>query len=217
MLALLKYLDDTWEKTRQNLRIDLESIETSINTLWGKVFTDSGTISAGVIAGDSTKDSRYVSNQGTGHTPLWDQVNLTNGVKGRLPYTNLPSATKAGILVGRTSFGPGDLGEIELGLGLRIDGNVLSATAGGRAGRGQDGGERGPRGQKGDPGDPGAPGARGQRGPAGDPGTPGLRGATGAAADTSAFTSYVPVSDGAEPMTILSNGAGQVLLVAYTP
>lgn len=28
---------------------------------------------------------------------------------------------------------------------------------------------------------------------------------------------YVPVSDGAEPLVILSNGAGEVLLVPYTP
>jgi len=28
---------------------------------------------------------------------------------------------------------------------------------------------------------------------------------------------YVPVGDGAEPMTIMSNGAGEPLLVPYTP
>lgn len=38
-----------------------------------------------------------------------------------------------------------------------------------------------------------------------------------AAASGLATTSYVPVSTGAEPLVILSNGAGAVLLTPYTP
>lgn len=69
------------------------------------------------------------------------------------------------------------------------------------------------------PGPPGAPGRDG----VGIPGRPGEDGESGviflssASTSSGSSTSYVPVSTGAEPLEIMSNGAGSVLLVPFTP
>jgi hypothetical protein len=43
----------------------------------------------------STSATRYLSNTGTSNNPAWAQVDLTNGVTGNLPVTNLGSGTSA--------------------------------------------------------------------------------------------------------------------------
>lgn len=124
MITLLKILPEKWEKAKGFLRLDLEAIEAALNTRWSAVFGDSNLLQPGAVDGDYTVDSRYVSNQGTDHLPYWDQVDLSNGVKDRLPFSNLVAATVPSILVGRRSGSAGDFEEISLGSRL----SMLSTT-----------------------------------------------------------------------------------------
>lgn len=77
-------------------------------------------------------------------------------------------------------------------------------------------GRMGPPGQVGPPGPPGPMGPPGVRGLDGAPGPMGPPGPAGSGGSGSS-ASYVPVSTGAEPLVIVSNGAGSVLLTPYTP
>lgn len=187
MISLLKFLDGPWERVREYLRTDLEHIEAAFNQQKTATFDESNKLKPSAILGTSSADSRYVSNQGTNHSPLWDQVDLSNGVKKRLPFAHIVPATRPGILIGREGTIAGDLQEIVIGSGLQLTGRVLSASGG------SGGGLQGEDGEDGLPGPPGPAGSN----------------AFG--------TAYIPVSTGAEPLVFVSNGAGSPLLAPYTP
>lgn len=166
-ISLLKTLYGKWEDVREYLLTDLERIEAAFNQWKGTTFTEENILKTTTvpesIAGDSTADSRYISNQGLGHTVLWDQVNLGNGVQGDLPFANLVPATHPRVIIGRRSSSAGDFEELTLGGGLAIVGTTLMSTAP-------------PGGSEGEDGADGAPGARGAAGPAGANGVPGIPG-----------------------------------------
>lgn len=129
MITLLKLLDGDWKKAKGFLRLDLDAIQSALNTHWSAVFNINNEILAAAVPGDSTIDSVYVSNQGAGHTPLWDKVNLANGVQGRLAFAHLVEATQPGVLVGRRSASAGDFEQITPGTGVAIHGTSLDVTA----------------------------------------------------------------------------------------
>lgn len=99
---------------------------------------------------------------------------------------------------------------------LRVVPGASTNAGGGRPGLDGDDGIQGP---------PGVTGLMGPSGPMGPAGVPGLDGEDGwigppgpaGASGSGPGVSYVPVSTGAEPLVILSNGAGAVLLTPYTP
>lgn len=156
MISLLKFTSGKWEKARGYLRLDLEAIESAINRRWGATFGDSNLLQPGAIDGDATPATRYVANTGVDNLPTWDQVDLSNGVKSRLPYSHLVAATQAGIVIGRRSGSAGDFEELTTGPGISVQGLQLEAVpaelAGALAfGRGQEGedGAQGPPGSGG--------------------------------------------------------------------
>lgn len=186
-ISLMKFLEGKWEDVRQYLRDDLDHIETAINTWKAATFTETNILRSTTIRetipGDSLLDSRYISNQGASHSPMWEQVNLADGVQGDLPFANIVPATRAAILLGRGSSGIGDFEEITLGGGLSINGKVLRATVlQGPDGEDGNDGMPGPMGPAGPRGAAGLwwPGDAGDDGDAGMPGVAGVAGATGA-------------------------------------
>jgi hypothetical protein len=50
------------------------------------------------ILAKDTNATRYISNTGASNNPAWAQVDLTNGVTGRLPYANLAQGSALSVL-----------------------------------------------------------------------------------------------------------------------
>lgn len=133
MISLLKFVEGDWEYVRGYLKADLEHIQEAINQHWTDNFGGDSTLTAGTIAGDPTPATRYVANTGPNNSPKWDQVNLANGVKGRLPFEHLPTVDNE-TLLGRRNGANGDIEQIAVGTNLSITGGptpTLNATGSG--------------------------------------------------------------------------------------
>jgi hypothetical protein len=91
-------------------------------TVQGDVLYASGTNTITKLAKNATA-SRYLSNAGTTNNPAWSQVDLTNGVTGRLPFANYQQGNPRSV-VGRASNSTGDVADIVSGGAnqvLRVD------------------------------------------------------------------------------------------------
>lgn len=76
----------------------------------------------------NTTASRYLANTGGSNNPAWDQVDLTNGIKNRLPYANFQQGSALSVL-GVTGNVVADMAPIAATLNgqvLRYDGAVLA-------------------------------------------------------------------------------------------
>lgn len=131
MIALQLYYDGHWENARSAIIDDLQHIQEAINSNWNAVVSGSNTLLPGAIAGDATQATRYVANTGLNNAPKWDQVNLANGVTGRLPLNKLSQANPSTLVGRREGAGIGDLGEITLGPNLVMVDDELDALSSG--------------------------------------------------------------------------------------
>ena len=73
----------------------------------GDLFFGGGAATVQALA-KSTSTTRYISNTGTDNNPAWAQVDLTNGVTGDLPFSNVAQIATSRIL-GRTTASTGDI------------------------------------------------------------------------------------------------------------
>ena len=114
-IDLHDYFNVTWEQARGSLRDELDSLKAELRGRWNAALGPDNQINALSIKGNGTVATRYVANTGVNFAPTWDQVNLANGVKGRLPLNNFALALP-GVVLGRgTDNAGGDYIPLTLG------------------------------------------------------------------------------------------------------
>ena len=115
-----------WESVRGVLIEQLEQIRGSLQRVFSTVFDEENNLTNIAIGGNGRVATRYVANTGPRFAPRWDQVNLLNGVKNRLPLGNFSAATPNTVL-GRGS-GSGNYQPLGVGEYLEVDSTTLEFT-----------------------------------------------------------------------------------------
>lgn len=72
--------------------------------------------------------TRYLSNTGASNAPAWAQIDLTNGVTGKLPFANIADITTARLL-GRNTAGTGVVEQLTVTGGIEFSGTSVRTTA----------------------------------------------------------------------------------------
>lgn len=124
------FLETPWEVARGALREHLEQLQTTLTAQWAAAFNADGTLKSSTTAtGDFSSPGTglvYISNEGAGGAAQWAKVSLTNGVKGTLPLTKLPTQTAA-TLLGRRAGSTGSPEELTVANGVEFNGTVIQA------------------------------------------------------------------------------------------
>lgn len=124
------FLETPWEIARGALREHLEQLQTTLTAQWAAAFNTDGTLKSSASAGGDFASPGtglvYISNEGTNGAAKWSKVSLSDGTKGTLPLTKLPSQS-AKTLLGRRSTSAGVPEEISTGDGIELSGTTLFA------------------------------------------------------------------------------------------
>lgn len=127
------FLECPWEEARGYIREQFESLYLRLQARERATFTAGGILQNTVISGDPSIPTRYIANTGVSNGPMWDLVDLSNGVRSKLALAHLVSGNASTLLGRGSGFGAGDRQDISLGSGLSMTGTVLDAAAGASA------------------------------------------------------------------------------------
>ena len=118
-IDLHEQLRQPWEQARGFLIEELDQLKAELRGRWNAALGPNNTLNVLSIGGDGTPATRSVTNTGPNNAPTWDRVNLSNGVKNRLPFANMVQLT-ASVLLGRGSASSGDIQELTLGSDVQM-------------------------------------------------------------------------------------------------
>lgn len=100
------FLTLPWEQARGFIKEELEQLKTALQGILGALVNSDGTLSEAAFGGTGANVPSYLANTGTNKAPKWEKIDLTNGVKNRIKYSNLPTGTaNAQSVIGFSSTG----------------------------------------------------------------------------------------------------------------
>lgn len=117
------WLNVPWEQGRGFIAAQFEQLYTTLRAQQAAAFDTNNQLLADAIAGDGTIPSRYVANTGDDNAPTWDRVNLSDGVQGRLPFSNITQLAADKLLGADVA---GDVGAIGVSAALTISSGTLA-------------------------------------------------------------------------------------------